>query len=71
MKSQNKQIRKWLRSGRKLTPLDALYQFGCFRLSARIYDLRKEGMAIKSETIAITSAGKVKHVSRYYCETAR
>ena len=71
MKSQNKQIAEHLKSGKKITALDALYQFGCFRLAARIDNLKKEGMAIKSETIAITSAGKKKHVTRYYCETAR
>ena len=66
MKSQNKQIAEYVRSGRKLTPLDALYQFGCFRLSARIYDLRSEGMAIEAHTRQIMSAGKKKHVTEYF-----
>ena len=55
IESQNKRIRKYLESGRKITPLGALYEFGCFRLGARIYDLRKEGMAINAETIEVTS----------------
>jgi len=66
MKSQNKEIRKYLEIGRTLTPLDALYRFGCFRLSARIYDLRHEGMKIKAKTVGIISAGKHKHVTQYY-----
>ena len=41
--SQNKAILKYLKKGHKLTPLDALARFGCMRLSARIYDLKKEG----------------------------
>jgi len=63
--SQNKLIAEHLKAGRKITPLDALYQFGCFRLSARIYDLRREGMNIKAQTVEITSAGKQKHVTCY------
>ena len=65
MESQNEQIRKYLESGKSLTPLDALYQFGCFRLGARIYDLRKQGMTIKARTVQITSAGKKKHITKY------
>jgi hypothetical protein len=68
MESQNKQIRAYLESGKKLTPIDALYQFGCFRLGARIYDLKRQGVNIETEMIEITSpavySGK-KHVARY------
>ncbi len=35
-----------LRAGRALTPLDALDEFGCFRLAARIHDLRLAGCNI-------------------------
>lgn len=51
-KSQNQQIREWLEDGNAITPIEALKCFGCFRLSARIYDLRQEGMDIKSEIIS-------------------
>ena len=68
MESQNKRILAYLKSGRKLTPLEALYEFGTMRLSARIYDLRDQGEMIESKTIEITSpsvlAGK-KHVAQY------
>lgn len=63
--SQNIRIRKYLESGKSLTPLDALYQFGCWALSSRISDLRKQGVNIKSELIEITSEGKKKMVARY------
>ena len=66
--SQNKRIRKHLESGRNLTPLDALYQYGCFRLGARIYDLRREGLRITAKTVEATSQsvynGK-KHFTQY------
>ena len=64
--SQNKRIRKYLESGKSLTGLDALYMFGCWRLPARINDLKKIGVNIApTEMIEITSDGKKKHVSRY------
>ena len=45
-----------------ITPLEALNEYGCFRLSARIYDLRQDGHQISEET-ATTPTGK--HVARY------
>lgn len=38
--SQNAQILAALKSGRKLTPMDCLNLYGCFRASGRIYDLK-------------------------------
>ena len=32
-----------------ITPLDALNQYGCFRLSARIHDLRSRGHNIETK----------------------
>jgi hypothetical protein len=48
--SQNDQIRAALILGRSLTPLDALNEFGCFRLAARVADLRREGLDIECKT---------------------
>ena len=41
--TQDKQILEYLERGNKITALEALYQFGCFRLSARIFKLRQQG----------------------------
>lgn len=49
--SQNKQILKYLQSGKKLTPIDALKKFGCFRLGARIWDLRNSCAPIETEMV--------------------
>lgn len=65
IESQNARIKTYLKSGKSLTPLDALYKFGCFRLGARIYDLKKQGLNIKCEMINITSSGKTKRIARY------
>ena len=45
-KSQRENILEYLEIGNKITPLEALYQFGCFRLSAVIFNLRQEGFNI-------------------------
>jgi hypothetical protein len=68
IESQNKRIKEYLLKGKSLTPLDGLYQFGSLRLGARIFDLRKQGMKIKSEIIEVTSPSVyngVKRVCRY------
>lgn len=54
--TQTEMIRAHLESGREITPIDALQQYGCFRLAARINDLRKAGMQI--ETITEQREGK-------------
>jgi len=49
--SQAKLIHNHLKAGKSITPLAALRLFNCFRLSGRIYDLKAEGVPIKSELI--------------------
>lgn len=47
-KSQKQQILDYLLEGNEITPMYALTEFGCFRLGARIADLRDEGYDIKT-----------------------
>lgn len=54
--SQTSQIREHLESGRSITPLEALRLYGCFRLGARIWDLRDAGLDI--ETTIVEVGGK-------------
>jgi hypothetical protein len=54
--TQTDAIRSFLLEGNSLTPIDALERFGCFRLAARIDDLRREGLDI--ETIKERQNGK-------------
>ena len=49
--SQEQRILAYLRSGHSLTPIQALRKFGCFRLGARIYDLRRHGCRIKRQMV--------------------
>ena len=50
-KSQTEMILEYLRKFGEITPLEALSAIGCFRLSARIADLRADGYNITT-TIA-------------------
>jgi hypothetical protein len=60
--SQNTILRKHLKSGKSIAPLQALNNFGIYRLAARISDLRNDGMRIKTEMIHL---GNVKF-AKYY-----
>ena len=46
---QNAKILEHLNSGRSITAIEALQLYGCFRLAARIHDLKKAGVPIKCE----------------------
>lgn len=59
--SQNNVILAYLLKGKGITPLDALQLCGCFRLSARIHDLRGKGFAIDTEMVDVNG----KRVARY------
>ena len=49
--TQKEAILRHLQSGKTITPLEALNLYGCYRLGARIWDLRDEGYEIKSENV--------------------
>ncbi len=51
--SQTTQIQKHLEKGKSITPIQALNKYGCFRLAARIADLRNQGLNIKTTTIKL------------------
>lgn len=55
-KSQNQEIYEYLQTGKSLTPLEALERFGCFRLGARIWDLKQAD--VKIETTMVEKNGK-------------
>ena len=62
--SQNALIKGWLLNGYSITPMEALNMFGCFRLSARIANLRNEGLAVVTDMVTIND----KRVARYYLQ---
>lgn len=60
--SQTALIKGWLLNGRSNTQLDALNMFGCFRLAARIANIREEGHDIVTDMITVND----KRIANYY-----
>lgn len=63
--SQCTQILTALINGKRITPLDALDWYGCFRLASRISELKKLGWNIEKETVLLSSG---KRIARYYMD---
>ena len=58
-KSQEQAILSHLKSGRSITPIEALSLYKCFRLGARIYGLKKAGFNIESQMVKVPSGKRV------------
>lgn len=48
---QVERIKKHLEKGKSITAIQALEKYGCFRLAARIADLRNDGLNIKTTIV--------------------
>ena len=59
-KSQTDLILEWMLAGNSITPLEALEKFKCFRLGARIADIKARGYLVYSEFVTTPSEKKVK-----------
>lgn len=58
--SQEKQILAWLQSGKSITPLEALSEFNCMRLQARIHEIEERGYKIIRDWFITPSGKKVR-----------
>ena len=58
--SQKARILAYMQAGNRITPLVALDRFKCFRLGARIADLKEDGIDIQSRFVTTVSEKKVK-----------
>lgn len=60
-------IHEHLLNGGSITALEALREYGCYRLASRISDLRQEGMNIKKimEESICKATGKPVRFARY------
>ena len=54
-----------LQSGRSITPLEALREYGCSRLAPRIHDLKKKGHVIDKQMIEVKTRDGVSRVAEY------
>ena len=59
--TQSERILAYLKQGNSITPLYALDAFGCFRLGARISDLKRQGHNIVSQLVPRNG----KYVAKY------
>lgn len=60
--SQNDMVLSYLKRGKTLTALQALNKFGCFRLAARVHDLRNSGYDIVAADYELPNG---KRIARY------
>lgn len=66
--SQNLRVQRHLAKGHSLTPLGALRRFGCLRLGARIWDLKRAGFDVRRDMVCV---GNGKRVASYHIPRAR
>ena len=59
MNSQLNNILLHLQNGNSITTLDALNLFGCFRLGARIFDLKQLGYNIVNTMITFENGKRI------------
>jgi len=66
MESQQQRLLDHLKNGHRVTPIDALNEFGIFRLGARIFDLKARGHNIERDMVPVTDRfGEPKRVAEY------
>lgn len=64
--TQNDQILWFMKHRGMITSMDAIREFGCTRLAARISDLRKDGYTIiKTSVTVVNRYGKTVKVAGY------
>lgn len=64
--TQADRILRHLRDYGSITPVDALREYGCMRLGARIYDLKRQGHDIRTEReTALNRYGERTSFARY------
>lgn len=65
--TQNERILRHMRDYGSITQADAATEYGCYRLSARIYDLKAAGHQIVKETVTGKNRyGEPTSYARYY-----
>lgn len=64
--TQTDMILRYMQETGSITPWEALREFGCMRLGARIYDLKRRGVDIRSELVTDRNRyGKAVSYARY------
>ena len=63
--TQKEKVATYLKSGKSLTPIQALTKFGTLRLAAIIFNLKAEGLKIKTEILNVGTKKKPRNVAKY------
>ena len=58
--SQKNLIKEHFKAGKRLTALSALNEFGCFRLSGRLSEIKGEGFPVESIWITLDNGKRIK-----------
>lgn len=70
MGTETKEIKvlKYLKEYGSITPMEALKYCGSFRLSAVIYNLKKEGYKFNTERVRVKTRDGFSYVAKYTLE---
>lgn len=67
--AQNERLLKAMQRGEKLTALNALNDYGVFRLASRICDIRKHGYPVQSKMVSVKNRfGEEVSVKEYWID---
>lgn len=63
--TQAQRVLEYIRETGSITQLEALQQLGVMRLASRISDLKRQGYAIKTDTVPIKTRYGSTYIARY------
>lgn len=64
--TQTQQVLAYIRRFGSITPLEALRKLGCFRLGARCYELKQEGVPITKTMVRVRGGNGYTYVAKYF-----
>lgn len=63
---QTERILEFMKENGGITQIDAIQEFGCMRLAARIADLKRDGVEIDTEMVTAKNRyGECVHFAKY------
>ena len=66
MKPQTQRVYDYMKEFGSITPMQAIEDIGCFRLAARVAELRNEGIEVASEWLGKRNRyGETVRIKRY------
>ena len=65
--NQTEMILDYIQKNGSITPLEALQELGCFRLGARVWEIRSSGIPVEMEMVEENG----KRYAKYYIKKSR